>query len=229
MLWSHFRPIAPETRCRLALLALLLVAAALTGCAKKEPAPSAPTLHSITGRVRLIGYPVHPDGRPTGETRVVDNADSVRVELIFGGRTIATAFTVDGVYQLTGVGPGGYIARAKVIEGFYDDVALTVPEQDIVAQDTLKLVAIGDLLPVPNPMAPDTRIYFETGVAGPVKITIQNMAGATVRTLSDRDYMPGPGSVLWDGHNQSGAFAPPGLYWVTYAQGADVRVHLLFK
>ena len=229
MLRRASRPASPETVRPRAYLALILVALALSACAKKPADTVAPALRTLSGHVRLTGFLVHPDGRFAG-TRVVGDADGVRIDLSSANRIIASTLTVDGIYRFTGLGPGTYRTRVTVVEGFSDSTeALTVPDRDVVAGDTLKLVATGALHPTPNPMAPDTRIHLAVADSGFVEIKIRDMAAATVKTLFSGIFVPASIAPPWDGLDDSGQPTPAGLYWVTYVQGTDVRVHLLFK
>src|SRR5687767_1037698 len=69
----------------------LLGISALAGCGR-DPT-SAPGFYSLTGHVRMTGYHIDAAGQPAG-TRVVGDADGVRVELVHGSQVAAAASTV---------------------------------------------------------------------------------------------------------------------------------------
>ncbi len=57
-----------------------------------------------------------------------------------------------------------------------------------------------------------TLNYNLSGAAQNVTITIQNSAGATVRTLSAGPQSSGDQQFTWDGQNEEGDTLPPGVY-----------------
>src|SRR5512145_620368 len=83
---------------------------ALAACSEE---PTAPSSHSLTGKVRLTGYLVNEDGTHGG-TRVVDNASGVPVELLHGDKVVGRTTTVDGTYRFSGLAPGDYVARSRI-------------------------------------------------------------------------------------------------------------------
>ena len=64
----------------------------------------------------------------------------------------------------------------------------------------------------PNPFNAETRIRFQAGSAGPVRITVVDASGRTVRELSN----PQSGTIrreaVWDGRDENGIPLPTGLY-----------------
>ncbi len=64
----------------------------------------------------------------------------------------------------------------------------------------------------PNPFNPSTQISFALPKKGRVELAIYNVQGAKVRTLVSGIREPGNRIVTWDGADQSGRQAPPGLY-----------------
>jgi hypothetical protein len=211
---------------RLALAALFFAVALVPACSKD---PTTPAVHTISGRVQLRGYLLDSGGRFLG-TRLVNDADGVRIDLAYGNRVVATTSTTGGIYRFPGLGPGAYVARVTVFGQLHDTTdVLTIASNDVVARDTLRLNSYGDLSPVPNPMAPGTRVYFEVTDTAQVEVRILDMAGTTVKTLFSRRIPPGFYSLPWDGLDETGATAPAGLYWVSYLEGESTRAHLLFK
>lgn len=215
-------PRAVLLACGAAVVTLLLFA-----CSTNEP--TSPVLRSISGPVVLRGYFVAADGRFNG-TRVVGDADGVKVELVRGNQVIATTTTVDGTYRFSGLGTGTYNVRTVTVGAVHDTTeALTVAVADVVVADTLRLNSQGDLYPVPNPFADFTRVYFEIADSLSPHITIRSLAGSQVRLLSPGARPAGLWSVVWDGRDDAGALVSAPIHWIVYEWGADRRAQLLFR
>ena len=70
----------------------------------------------------------------------------------------------------------------------------------------------------PNPFNPMTRISYTVKEAGPVTITVYNVAGKEVRTLLDAEVEAGTnGYVVWDGAAASGERCASGVYFYRIA------------
>jgi len=203
-----------------------LVLAALGGCSKDT---TEPILRSISGHVVLRGYFIDAIGRPAG-TRVVGDADGVKVELLRANRVIASTTTVDGVYRFSGLGTGAYIARTVDIAGVGDTTeTLTIAVKDVAAADTLRMYSRGDLYPVPNPFVDSTAVYFEVQDSALVEVTIRDLAGNHVRSLIADVLSAELHRVTWDGRDDHGLPAPALIHWMVYESGDDLRAHLLFR
>ncbi len=204
---------------------------ALAGCSKE---PTAPGVHTLSGHVVLTGFLVGPDGQFAG-TRVVGDADGVAVDLLYGTRVVAQTTTADGVYRFSGVSPGGYTTRARILDGIGDESnELTIAQADVNARDTLRIVSKGDLYPIPNPFETSMTVYFELPDTEQVSVKILDIAGQPVRTIFHGLFPKGLQSAYWDGHSQSGQDAVDPMYWVTFEgpgdrEGGDYRAQLLFR
>ena len=64
----------------------------------------------------------------------------------------------------------------------------------------------------PNPFNPTTRIGFELGATGPVRLDIFDLQGRLVRTLVDARLPAGAHEVAWDGERGDGGPAASGVY-----------------
>jgi hypothetical protein len=95
----------------------------------------------------------------------------------------------------------------------------------VYASDTVTVepnVAVGDppraghalafLPPEPNPAVEGATLRFSLPEAGRVRLMIAGVDGRRVRLLLDGDRPAGPGSLAWDGRDESGRRAPPGVY-----------------
>jgi hypothetical protein len=72
---------------------------------------------------------------------------------------------------------------------------------------------------IPNPFTPATTIHFTVEEAGAVDLGIYNVLGQRIRTLHSGDLSAGEHSRVWDGRDDVGAEAPPGIYFVRVTQG----------
>jgi|SRR5262245_7381024 len=200
---------------------------ALAACSNEEP--TAPTSHSLTGKVRLTGYLVNEDGTHGG-TRVVENASGVQVELLHGNTVVGRTTTVDGTYRFSGLAPGDYVARSRVVGTVGDQtVPLVIASTDIVSGDPLDVASSGDLVLAPNPMVDTVQVHFGVPAGAMVEIKVVDLGGGLVRTLLASGTAQGRWVVLWGGVDEHGQPATAAMYWVTYQAGPDFRAHLVFR
>jgi len=220
---------------RIRWCAALLAALVLAACGRE--APVAPGLHTLSGHVRLTGFLVDAGGNFAG-TRVVGDAAGVPVELVFGKKVVARTLTENGVYRFHGIAPGGYTTRTAAGPLRDETGPLTVVGGDLSAADTLRLVASGDLFPVPNPIGLFTTIYFYLDDTAHVDMRIVDLAGNLVRrVVKDFRFVPGLSAAGWNGLDDAGHRAAAGMYWLTFRAEydrdslglADERIQLLFK
>lgn len=221
---SMWRPVFARMGSVLASAILLL--AGLPACSQK---PTDPVLRSISGTVVLRGYFIDVNGRPAG-TRVVGDADGVKVDLVRANRVIASTTTMNGNYQFLGLTAGVYNALTVSLGGIHDTTeALTIAVRSVAVADTLRMNSRGDLYPVPNPFADSTVVYFEVPDTVMVDVSIRDLAGNRVRSLTTGEMLPGLRSVTWDGRDDDGALAPGLIHWMVYESENDLRAHLLFR
>lgn len=71
----------------------------------------------------------------------------------------------------------------------------------------------------PNPFAGMCRVGFVMPQAGPTEIAVLDASGRQVAVLSAGWRPAGTQEATWDGRNQSGRPAAPGVYWIRLAQG----------
>lgn len=209
---------------------VVLGASALAACARDQTtAPLDTARYSISGHVRVSGSVVD-EGGVFQATRVLGDADSVEVELLNGDQVVARTTTVDGVYRFSGLRPGGYVARSRVVGDIGDQTGpMVIAVADIASADTIRLVSRGDLRPVANPFVDSTQVFFTISDTMWADVRIRHAAGHTVQTLLSVELLPAQHRIIWHGRNQQGQVMPPGLYWVTFAADLDYRAQLLFK
>ncbi|MCH9031260.1 MAG: T9SS type A sorting domain-containing protein [candidate division Zixibacteria bacterium] len=65
----------------------------------------------------------------------------------------------------------------------------------------------------PNPFNPSTKILFEIPLAGNVALSIFDILGRSVRSLTNERYEAGKHEVIWDGKDDSGSSVASGVYF----------------
>ena len=216
----HFIPAA-------AILAALALAPA---CAKRSSTdPVRAGVHTLSGRVRLVGQLTLFDGTFAG-TRVVEDADGVPVELLYGDQVLARTSTVDGVYAFSGVRSGGYQVRSTVV-GKVSDVTttLTVNDGDLFSSDPVELRSFGDIFPAPNPSTNLVLLSFDVPDSQFVSVKIRNLRGDIVQSLYGQWLPKGRYEGAWNGYDSHNQPATEPYYWVTFESGPDTRAQLLFR
>lgn len=85
----------------------------------------------------------------------------------------------------------------------------------------------------PNPFNAGTVIRFDIpmGEDGNVRLTVYNVLGQTVRTLADREYVPGHHEVAWDGTDNNGSPTASGVYFyrIQTKHSSDTKKMTLLK
>jgi len=81
----------------------------------------------------------------------------------------------------------------------------------------------------PNPSSGSVRIEFELARGGDAALEVFDVSGARVRTLLSGFQQAGAGSAEWDGRTRTGAFAPPGTYFLKLTAGGQVLTHKLVR
>jgi hypothetical protein len=209
-------------------LAGLMLAAVDVGRLRRDN-PTAPATMSLSGRVRLTSFLVDGNGHFTG-TRVVEDADSVDVELLLGQRSLGHTLTVGGAYRFAGLGPGAYKVAASVTGEIADRTpSLTLVDHDIVSGYTLVLTSLGDLFPSPNPSSDVVQVLFQVPDTELVTIRILDTQGRITQHLFSSVMEPGLRELLWNGRDDAGHLVTGQYYWITFESGSDRRAQLLFR
>ncbi|MFC1563744.1 beta-propeller fold lactonase family protein [candidate division KSB1 bacterium] len=138
-------------------------------------------------------------------------------ELITGGLIDSRG---EGEYELTDLEVDigrtyHYILESVNTHGFteqYESIAVTVhaPEKFELHQN------------YPNPFNPVTTIKFEIPRPGRVVIRVYNVLGQEVKTIVNKDYMPGFHRVRWNGVNNFGRRVSTGMYIYRIIYGNNV-------
>jgi hypothetical protein len=81
----------------------------------------------------------------------------------------------------------------------------------------------------PNPTRAAVELGFTLDRAGDAEIGIFSVDGRRIRRLTSGPQPAGPGHVRWDGRDDRGSDAPPGLYWVRLRSGGQVATRALIR
>jgi hypothetical protein len=126
----------------------------------------------------------------------------------------------DGDFRLREGSPGLPFAPGAVQLGAFGGSEPLRVARDDDGDDDPEDDAAGLLGPsVPNPFTPATTIHFTVPRAGAVDLGVYNVLGRRIRTLLTGDLSAGEHSRVWDGRDDLGAEAPPGIYFVRITQG----------
>jgi hypothetical protein len=149
------------------------------------------------------------------------------VECRADGGPWAAAIASDGAFDAYGedftwtpspLAPGTHVieARARTTVGVWSTVyasdTLTVAQNVAVGEPGRAGAVLALLPPEPNPAVEGATLRFALPEAGRVRLTIAGVDGRRVRVLLDVDRPAGPGRLAWDGRDDSGRRAPPGVY-----------------
>jgi hypothetical protein len=93
-------------------------------------------------------------------------------------------------------------------------IVVGVPPQSAPAPAAFRLTQNA-----PNPFRPPTRIGFELGARGQVRLAIYAVDGRLVRTLIDRIEGAGMHEATWDGRDGRGFEQPAGVYFYRLEAG----------
>ena len=77
--------------------------------------------------------------------------------------------------------------------------------------------SLGD--PFPTPFNAEVTIPFTIAAAAPVRLTVYNLMGQSIRVLADGWTEAGLHQMRWDGRTDTGAEAASGVYWAVLQAG----------
>lgn len=153
----------------------------------------------------------------------------------FGVTDVAPGWTMRWVAPATGVGPVTFYAAGNAANGngattgdFIYTTSATVAESPLgVDDDPVKPAAFRLGQNYPNPFNPSTTIQFELTeqAAGPIELSIVNLLGGHVRTLSSRSFISaGMHVAKWDGRDDRGQEVASGVYFYRLQTRAGKQV-----
>jgi hypothetical protein len=115
-----------------------------------------------------------------------------------------------------------------------DNLASSGGWDTFVAEYSATATAVGnpaagpsDLFVYPNPFNPRTTISFDVRTPGRVRLTIHDVTGRRVRTLTDGWSAAGSQTASWDGRDGSGRVLASGVYFARLESDNAVRTRRL--
>ena len=214
---------------RLPLLATLAtIHLALAGCSDEGPA--APTTGpGISGRVRITARLSNTLGALTG-TRVIEDADGVRVHLAKPDGTLDSTLTVDGAYEFRLSSPGNYRVKAWVSPTDTVSTGNMAFSSGSVTAEALELATSGDLVTYPNPFPTYEGLSIEMTLDADetYEVVVQTLGGEPVWSYSLAS-ITGYQHVHWVGINNASQVVPNGPYWIRARFNGHYHYNLVFK
>ncbi|NLP04494.1 T9SS type A sorting domain-containing protein [Candidatus Fermentibacteria bacterium] len=81
-------------------------------------------------------------------------------------------------------------------------------------EDETQPIEQAELFAAPNPSSGGTAIFYRLAESGPVTISIYDLQGRLVRTISEGVQTPGSHETWWNASEDSGEPVPPGVYFM---------------
>jgi hypothetical protein len=97
------------------------------------------------------------------------------------------------------------------IESLFAGDSLLFP----LAVNNYSAPTVGRVSAYPNPFNNKVRIGYELSSSSDVSVSIYNIYGALVRTISNQFEVEGNYTIDWNGKNDSGSNVPDGIYFYT--------------
>jgi hypothetical protein len=156
--------------------------------------------------------------RPAGVAYTHQTLGYQTVNLGFGPEFISDGTTHGGSgnYTPEGYYHAGLKDRLDLMRNIMDYFGLTPTEPGTGIEGPVGANALAQAHP--NPFNPVTTVGYSVRDAGPVTITVYDVAGRVVRTLLEGEFEAGTtGSVVWDGTNDGGERCASGVYFYRIA------------
>ena len=164
-----------------------------------------------------IGFRYYTDSFVQEEGIYVDDVAYVQT---FASSTILSSSVVTTSYSVSGRPNGTYYYMVRGFDaegdiGYRSDVSSVVVDLASAAPAIGNGSAFTLAANRPNPFEERTSIRFSLPAAGSHSLTVFDVAGRRVRTLSGGHRSAGAHEVIWDGRNDSGNRVPSGVYFYT--------------
>lgn len=110
---------------------------------------------------------------------------------------------------------------------YIDDVVLYTPNAGV--DDASRSGAMALELASPNPSRGATAIRYQLPRSGAAELAVFDASGRRVATLARGDGAAGARTATWDGRDDGGRTAQPGLYWLRLTQGGEQRTQRIVQ
>ncbi|GJM45043.1 MAG: hypothetical protein DHS20C21_18850 [Gemmatimonadota bacterium] len=173
-----------------------------------------------------LGVRYYTDGGVANEGIYVDNVFPVQN---WGSSTSLTTTNVPTTFAVAGKADGTYYyaVRGQDAEGDWgywsaNESAVVQTTTDIRPSEGLRPFALSAA--IPNPFAASTDVRFTLPSPSEHSLTVFDVSGRRVRTLSSGRLPAGPHTVSWDGLNDTGRSMPSGVYFLSLrADAGELR------
>jgi len=83
----------------------------------------------------------------------------------------------------------------------------------------------------PNPFEAKTSIRFDLPEPSSVSLTVYDVSGRLIRTVTDQRWTPGRHSIVWQGNDDEGSLVGPGIYFLRMEAGnfLDTKKMMLLR
>jgi len=176
-----------------------------------------------------VGQPVWLGLRYYTDEAVVNEgfyADNLRPIQAWAGVTSLSAAVPGTSFPVAGKGNGtyDYAVRGRDAEGDWGywsaNTSVTVELSPTGIEPSTGLVPFALSPASPNPFTGSTEIRFSLPATSDHRLTVYDVAGRRVRTLSAGRREAGSHTVRWDGRSDEGTPLPSGVYFYTLRTGA---------
>jgi len=138
--------------------------------------------------------------------------DMTTVPDTWGGDSLMIGIDASLENQLLQIGFSNIATEYEGSGIFYDNLVLEVtPGVGVPESQELAFARLSQN--VPNPFALTTRIDFSLERPSHLELSVFDVSGRQVATLSKGTFGVGSHRVIWDGLTTSGSPAPSGVYW----------------
>jgi len=196
-----------------------------TAGASEHPTPVATGGNDMASRdwMSLYGKDITLDGQPLGENASIEvfTADGVKVGRSAYSGSLLKFMPVYG-YDANDENAARYPKDGDLVTVFVNGVKTEPAVEWHGSGTTLQLSSLTTAVQLPgryalsqnfpNPFNPQTTISFDLPKGSHVTLTVYNMLGQRIRTLTDREYDAGRQSVVWDSRSDNGDAVASGVY-----------------
>lgn len=179
-------------------------------------------LTAWVGQPVWLGLRYYTDASVQGEGFYADNLHPVQA---WSSVTTLSSAVVPTTFPVTGKGNGTYYyaVHGRDAEGDWGYWSTNTSVTVDLSTDVRPSTGLGGfaLSPaVPNPFSGGTEIRFSLPTASEHRLTVFDVAGRRVRTLSAGRREAGSHTVRWDGRSDEGTPLPSGVYFYTLRSSA---------
>jgi len=122
--------------------------------------------------------------------------------------------------------------QVEVFDGQFTQVLIPMTETvDVEENEMIQLAINFNLTNYPNPFNPETTIQFSLPEDSKVELSINNVKGQKVKTLTSDHFEKGAHSIIWNGSDNNNKSVSSGIYFYKLSAGRNtiMKKMLLLK